>query len=252
MTRLTRPQRGILLAFLLLAVNGLLRSAAFNEPIEEEKVPNVDNGTIAVTCSEENPASLYVPVGELEALRRDAALWRGHAWRAEVHLVMGYIRKHTGSAKAAHYLTFSRWVEDNANNVNGYEHLARAFVHIARKPSREQPDGLGIPLWVAVVIAERESGFDNLAVGQQGEKTLMQILPLPGRYHLIQDGLSDPALAIQGAMQNFFMPGYVSAGVRGGLKRYNASDKYVNEVMALGEKMVAECKLWAVGLDENI
>ena len=236
MTHLTRPQRGILLAFLALAVNGLLRSPAFNEPIEEEKMPNVDNGAIAVTCSEENSASLYVPVGELEALRRDAALWRGHAWRAEVHLVMGYIRKHTGSAKAAHYLTFSRWVEDNADNVNGYEHLARAFVRTDRE--------LQLPLWVAVAIAEKESGFDNLAVGQQGEKTLMQILPLPGRYHLIQDGLSDPALAIQGAMQNFFMPGYVSAGVRGGLKRYNASDKYVNEVMPLGKKMVAECGLW--------
>jgi len=235
---LTRPQRIVLLAFLVLAVNGLLRSPAFNEPIEEEKVPNVDNGTIAVTCSEENPASLYVPVGELEALRRDAALWRGHAWRAEVHLVMGYIRKHTGSAKAAHYLTLSRWVEDNANNVNGYEHLARAFVRTDRE--------LQLPLWVAVAIAERESGFDNLAVGQQGEKTLMQILPLPGRYHLIQDGLSDPALAIQGAMQNFFMPGYVSAGVRGGLKHYNASDKYVNEVMARGDRMTAECSLWAV------
>ena len=236
MTSLTRPQRGILLAFLLLAVNGLLRSPAFNEPIEEEKMPNVDNGTIAVTCSEQNPARLYVPVGELEALRRDAALWRGHAWLAEVHLVMGYIHKHTGSAKAAHYLTFSRWVEDNADNVNGYEHLARAFVRTDRE--------LQLPLWVAVAIAERESGFDNLAVGQQGEKTLMQILPLPGRYHLIQDGLRDPALAIQGAMQNFFMPGYVSAGVRGGLKRYNASDKYVNEVMPLGEKMVSECGLW--------
>ena len=238
MTHLTRPQRGILLAFLLLAVNGLLRSPAFNEPIEEEKTPNVDNGTIAVTCSEQNPASLYVPVGELEAFQRDAALWRGHAWRAEVHLVMGYIRKHTGAANAAHYLTFSRWVEDNADNVNGYEHLARAFVRTDRE--------LQLPLWVAVAIAERESGFDNLAIGKQGEKTLMQILPLPGRYHLIEDGLRDPALAIQGAMRNFFMPGYVSAGVRGGLKHYNASDKYVNEVMARGDRMTAECSLWAV------
>ena len=238
MRHLTRPQRIVLLAFLVFAVNGLLRSLAFNKSIKEEKMPNVDNGTIAVTCSEENSASLYVPVGELEALRRDAALWRGHGWRAEVHLVMGYIRKHTGSAKAAHYLTFLHWVEDNADNVNGYEHLARAFVRTDRE--------LQLPLWVAVAIAEKESGFDNLAVGQQGEKTLMQILPLPGRYHLIQDGLRDPALAIQGAMRNFFMPGYVSAGVRGGLKRYNASDKYVNEVMARGDRMTAECSLWAV------
>ena len=69
MTHLTRPQRGILLAFLLLAVNGLLRSPAFNEPIEEEKTKEGE-------------------IDDVKELQRKTALWREHGWRAEVAAIV--------------------------------------------------------------------------------------------------------------------------------------------------------------------
>ena len=214
MRHLTRPQRVVLLAFLVLAVNGLLRSPAFNEPIEEEKMPNVDNGTIAVTCSEQNPASLYVPVGELEAFQRDAALWRGHAWRAEVAAIV---------ERAARFqpqqTTQKSWL------------LGRAVVRASRE--------LQLPLGIVAAMVECESEFKWNARGSQGEAGPLQVYPIKDRP--MKEIRQDLFLAVRWPLEHCFAPIYHSNGLNAALLHYNNQSKqYVRDVLNCKEQNYSE------------
>lgn len=201
------------------------------------------------------------PVGveRLEELERDAALWRQHKdniWRLYVHLVVRHIAT-TAPYRVAQEVNFQVWLELNGDKTGTFEHLARAFVRAARENHLRLCD------LVALVMQEtRQSPFDNTLVGASGERTMVQILPFPGREHIIKDGLADPAVAIEWAGR-YLANGYKMAlptltedgAIRFAFRRYNggpggmdskAAHQYADEVMALGAAMVKDCELWAV------
>ncbi len=195
---------------------------------EEMREGEERNSKAALWDAREDPT----PAEEIAELRRKAALWDDAGWMALVDLVSARINQATGC--------HADWGERR--------YLARAFVRVARE--------LKLPLKVAVAIAEwetRERPFSNDLVGGAGERTLMQINPLTdARKQAIEEGLKDPAKAIDWALRNCFMPGYranIEAGttqkwaIRSGLKRYNGSAAYADKVLALMEKEYTD-SLW--------
>jgi len=248
--RLTTPQRLTLLTFLIIAAVGIAKGQKVEDPEQgrrEEKMTDTD-----MDKSQGRPAG-YGDVEDPEQgrrvvcdrpyleLQRDAALWREQGWRAEAHLVRLYIESKTSRCNGFNF------TDGKSPELPYTEYLARAFVRAARE--------FKLRLWIAVAIAQKESNFDNSAVGKQGERTLMQIFPLPGQEQVIKDGLADPAKAIKWAGQ------YLADGLRlhGNLEealgRYNGgpgarntkpAKRYAADVMALGAAMVEANALWGL------
>lgn len=236
MRRLTLCQRLVLLATLIIALNGILRSPVFDEP--EEGVGNMSKNKVRLEAS--IAMGCEVSRQQCADWQRKAALWEKHQWRAQVHLVReriwsGWDQRMAESRKDV-------WLTSGVGDAQA-EYLARAFVRTARE--------LKLPLKLLVAVADVESKFDQQAVGKQGEVSLMQILPLKGRP--MEKIKADPAFAIRWAMEALFAPTYHKDGLEAALLYYNggpeghkkrASRAYAIKVMALGAQMVKEDALW--------
>lgn len=211
MRRLTLCQRLVLLATLIIALNGILRSPVFDEP--EEGVGNMSKNKVRLEAS--IAMGCEVSRQQCADWQRKAALWDQHGyWRAPVSLIIERIKIVRPFQK-----TVDSWL------------VARSIVRAAR--THQLAVG-----WVGA-IAETESEFNPRARGKNRERGLMQVLPLPGRDMIAYTDLLDGPT---NALRDFFMPGYNKAIAAGkpvqeaigcGLLQYNGSKSYVADVFHL-------------------
>ncbi len=115
-----------------------------------------------------------------------------------------------------------------------YKHeVATAMVNVA--------EDTGIRLAVIMAIAYVESNFRQEAVGKGGERSLMQVFPLPGRpMKRIRESAS---FAIRHAITNYYAPSIEMSEYRH-LRRYNNNDAYVKKVLRQAEQYQKGLDAW--------